>query len=86
MAHEYVTFVGSLNDLPDRKEVELTIKDLTPTDRKYKYDSRRVIALVSKGPEKNPGFDTLWVRFSMGVLHPQPYSIKITRELGISRS
>ncbi len=82
MAQEYLTFVESLKDLPDGKEVELTIKDLTPADRRYKYDARYVKALVSSDAKKIPGADTLWVRFRMGVLHPQPYGIKITKELG----
>ncbi len=82
MGQEYLTFVESLNDLPEGKEVELTIKDLTPRDRRYKYDARLVKALVSKDPKAISGADILRVRFRMGVLHPQPYGIKITKELG----
>lgn len=82
MAQEYLTFVESLKDLPDGQEVELTIKDLTPKDRRYKYEARYVRALVNSDPKKLPSSDTLWVRFRMGVLHPKPYAIKITKEIG----
>lgn len=80
MAKEYLTFVDSLKDLPEDREVELTIKDLTPGPRKY--DARYVRARVSSAPRKLPGADILRVRFRMGVLHPKPYSIKITKEMG----
>lgn len=80
MAKEYLTFVESLKDLAEDKEMELTIKDLTPGPRKY--DARYVRAKLSSEPKKLAGADTLWVRFRMGVLHPKPYAIKITKELG----
>ncbi len=82
MAQEYLTFVESLKDLTDGQEVELTIKDLTPKDRRYKYEARYVRALVNSDPAKLPNSDTLWVRFRMGVLHPKPFAIKITKETG----
>lgn len=82
MAQEYLTFVESLKDLPDGQEVELTIKDLTPKDRRYKYEARYVKAIVNSDPSKLPGADTLQVRFRMGVLHPKPFAIKITKEIG----
>ncbi len=80
MAKKYLVFVDSLKDLPEDKEVELTIKDLTPGRRKY--DARYVRARISSSPAKLPGADNLQVRFRMGVLHPDPYAIKITKELG----
>ena len=82
MGQEYLTFVESLNDLPEGKEVELTIKDLTPRDRRYKYDARLVKARVSKAPKTISGAQMLQVFIRMGVLHPQPYGITIPKELG----
>ena len=80
MASEYLTFIETLKELPERQEVELYVKDLTPGVGKY--DTRYVRAIVSSSPDKLPGADTLWIRFSMGVLHPQPWAIEIVRELG----
>ncbi len=84
MSKDYLAFVSefgisSLSGLEEGKEIELTVKDLTPG--RYKYEARYVRAKVGT-PEKLPGADTLWVRFEHGVLHPKKYAIKITKELG----
>lgn len=79
MAKEYQTFVVSLESLPEGQEIDLTIKDLTPGPRKY--DGRRVRAIVYKSRDKAPEGDTLWIRSEVGVLHPEPWVIKIVEEL-----
>ncbi len=77
---EYDTFI--LTDpklVPEDQELELIIRDLTPEDRKYKYRSSFVMALVSKSESKYP--DQLWIRLGRGQLQEKPWSIKILREV-----
>lgn len=77
---EYDTFV--LIDpamVPEEKEMELIVRDLTPEDRRYKYRSAYVTALVSKSESKYP--DRLWIRLGRGQLQEKPWSIKILKEL-----
>jgi phenylphosphate carboxylase gamma subunit len=77
---EYDTFV--LTDpamVPEEKEMELIVRDLTPGDRRYKYRSTYVTALVSKSESKYP--DRLWIRLGRGQLQEKPWSIKILKEL-----
>jgi phenylphosphate carboxylase gamma subunit len=77
---EYDTFV--LTDpalVPEEKEMELIVRDLTPGDRRYKYRSTFVTALVSKSESKYP--DRLWIRLGRGQLQEKPWSIKILKEL-----
>ncbi len=80
MNKEYDTFVDKLSDLIEKEEVELSIRDLTPG--KHKYESRHVRAILSSSIDQIPGGDILWIRFTMGLLHPKPWEIKITAELG----
>jgi hypothetical protein len=80
MRKEFDTFIKSVQDLPDGQECQLVIRDLTPGPRKY--ESRYVRAIVSSSPERLPNADTLWLRFPMGNLHPQPLAIKVVEELG----
>lgn len=75
---EYLTFVKSLDELPEARPVNLVIKDLASGKRKY--EARYVSAEVFKSPDSEG--DTLWVRFDKGLLHPEPFGIKIVRELG----
>jgi hypothetical protein len=75
---EYLTFVNRPEDLPEGKEIELLIKDLT--QGRQKYDARYVKAIVSRSPL--PGADTLQVRGLVGLPFPGTWSIKITGELG----
>ncbi len=79
MKKEYVTFVRSFQGLPEGKELELTVRDLSPGPRKY--NARVVKAILSRSPEKMPG-DVLWLRSWTGFLHPHPWAIRIVQELG----
>jgi len=77
---EYDTFVLSdLASVPEEQEIELIVRDLTPADRRYKYRSTYVIALVSRSESKYP--DRLWIRLGRGQLQEKPWSVKILREL-----
>ncbi len=80
MKKEYQAFIEDLSQVSDGVEVELNIKDLTPGARKY--DSRLVKAILFSSPERLPEVDTLWFRSHSGFLHPKPWAMKITRELG----
>ncbi len=77
---EYLTFVGKLEDLPQGEEVEILVRDLAPGRRKY--DAHYVRALLARDADKMPDADVLWIRGWVGVLYPQPWAIKITREVG----
>jgi hypothetical protein len=77
---EYLTFVSSLEGLPENQEIQLVIRDLTPGPQKY--DARYVKAIVSRSPEKLSGHDILWVRSQVGVLYPEHWYIKIITEIG----
>ena len=77
---EYDTFI--LTDpsmVPEEKEMELIVRDLTPVDRRYKYRSAYVTALVSKSESKYP--DRLWIRLGRGQLQEKPWSVKVLKEL-----
>ncbi len=82
MSKEYQAFYRDISGLTDGSEVELNIMDLTPGPRKY--DSRLVKAVLYSPAEKLPDSDTLWLRSYAGLLHPRPWKMKITRELGES--
>jgi phenylphosphate carboxylase gamma subunit len=83
MAREYDTFILSdLATLPEDQEMELIIRDLTPADRRYKYRSAYVSAMISKSESKYP--DRLWIRLGRGQLQEKPWSIKILKELNKS--
>jgi phenylphosphate carboxylase gamma subunit len=77
---EYDTLV--LTDpalVAEEQEMELIVRDLTPGDRRYKYRSSYVTALVSKSEAKYP--DRLWIRLGKGQLQEKPWSVKILKEL-----
>jgi phenylphosphate carboxylase gamma subunit len=77
---EYDTFLLTDPEMvPEEKETELIVRDLTPADRRYKYRSAYVTALVSKSESKYP--DRLWIRLGRGQLQEKPWSIKILKEL-----
>jgi phenylphosphate carboxylase gamma subunit len=77
---EFDTFVLSdPTTLKEDREMELIVRDLTPADRKYKYRSAYVSAMISKSESKYP--DRLWVRLGRGQLQEKPWSIKILKEL-----
>ena len=79
MKKEYVTWLMSGEELPQGREIQLSIRDLTPGQ--HKYHGRNVKALVSSSPDKLPDADVLWIRSGTGVLRPQPWAIKITGDL-----
>jgi len=77
---EYDTFI--LSDpasVPEDKEMELILRELTPKDRRYKYRSFYAMALISKSETKYP--DRLWVRLGRGQLQEKPWSVKIVKEI-----
>ena len=77
---EYDTFIlTDLTSVPEDQEMELIVRDLTPADRRYKYRSAYVTALVSKSESKYP--DRLWIRLGKGQLQEKPWSVKILKEL-----
>ena len=75
---EWETFVRNPDYLKEGTEIPLVLIDLTPGRRKYAV--RHAMAIVSRRPE-NPDADILWVRSSVGVRLPEPYAIRIVREL-----
>ncbi len=75
MAKEYDTFVGSLDDLKEGKEMELIVRDLET------YEQLKVKAVVSRSREKLPDGNLLKIRFSRGVPYDEPWTIKILEEL-----
>jgi phenylphosphate carboxylase gamma subunit len=77
---EYDTFVlTDLQLLPEDKEVEIIVRDLTPEDRRYKYRSAYVSAMLSKSESTYP--DRLWIRLGRGQLQEKPWSIKVIKEV-----
>ncbi len=78
MKRENQTFVRQFKDLREGKQ-ELFIKDLTPGPRKY--DTKHVLAEISSYPERMPDGDILRIRSESGILFPQPWGIKIIKEL-----
>ena len=77
---EYDTFVLKDEMLPDGKECQLTIRDLTAG--KHKYSPSLVKALVSSSPTLLPEGDDLWIRTELGhVINKEPWKIKIIERL-----
>ncbi|MDO9535615.1 MAG: phenylphosphate carboxylase subunit gamma [Bacillota bacterium] len=76
---KYDVYVESLADLPEGKEVKLSVRDLTPGIHKYCY--KHVMAMVSANQETYP--EKLQVRFGRGQLHNQPYSVQVVKEVDI---
>ncbi|MBI4288491.1 MAG: phenylphosphate carboxylase subunit gamma [Chloroflexi bacterium] len=79
MKKEYVTFVRDFKSLPQGKEIEITIRDLTPGPRKY--DAKIVKAVVSEDPARMPEGDLLWLRSATGVLSAKPWAIQVKGEV-----
>jgi hypothetical protein len=77
MAKEYDTFVETLADLKEG-EVEITVRDLET------YEAQKVKAIVASSKEMLMDGDTLWIRYSRGVQHKEPWVIKILEELPLS--
>ena len=75
---EYDTFVlTDLSELAEGKELEIPVRLLTPGPQKY--TGKYVKALVSSSPNAYP--NRLWIRSQRGFLYPQPWSIKIVKEV-----
>lgn len=79
MKKEFMTFVSDLNELVEKKEVSIAVRDLAPGPRKY--DCKIVRAVLSRKPDSADS-DVLWVWSWTGVKHPDPWSIKIKAEVG----
>ncbi len=80
MKKEYMTWLMSGEDLPEGREIEISIRDLTPGQ--HKYSGRNVRAIVSRSAQKLPDGDVLWIRSGTGRLRAQPWAIKIVADLG----
>jgi len=77
---EYDTFILSDPEtLMEDQEIELILRDLNPSDRRYKYRGFYAKALLSKSESKYP--DRLWIRLGRGQLQEKPWSIKIVKEI-----
>jgi phenylphosphate carboxylase gamma subunit len=77
---EYDTYVlTDLASVPEDKEMEMILRDLTPSDRRYKYRSFFASVKVSRDVKKYP--DKLWVRLGRGQLQEKPWSVKIIKEV-----
>jgi hypothetical protein len=77
---EYDTYVlTDLASVPEDKEVEMILRELTPTDRRYKYRGFFASVMVSRNEKKYP--DKLWVRLGRGQLQEKPWSVKIVKEV-----
>ncbi len=75
---EWQTFVRKFSDMHEGKR-ELFIKDLT--EGPAKYDTKHVIAQVSRKQSELANPDIMWVRSESGIRYPEPWYIKIEREL-----
>ncbi len=78
MKKEYETYINSLDQLPTGKELDLEIRSLAPG--KYKYEVKRVRAILSRTGESSGG-DILKLRFPLGAPSSETMSIKIVKEL-----
>ena len=77
---EYDTYV--LTDpalVPEDKEMEMILRELTPSDRRYKYRGFFASVMVSRNEKKYP--DKLWVRLGRGQLQEKPWSVKVLKEV-----
>lgn len=79
MAQTYDAFVDDPTLLKMGEEIEIAIRELTPENPRMKYRTRYVRAIIDKPKE---GTDTLLLRWQRGRLHPETFSIKITKEVG----
>lgn len=70
-------FVMELDELPEGRDVELTIRTLNDGLQKYTY--KRVKARVSTDTKAFP--DQLQVRFGRGQLAKERYSIEVLDEI-----
>lgn len=71
--NQWEVFVSDLSELPEGKELELSIRTLNPGHRKYTY--QRVRATVSNDLDKFA--DRLQVRLGRGQLSERRFSIEV---------
>lgn len=71
--NQWEVFVMDPAELPEGKQLELSVRTLNPGLKKYTY--QRVKAEVSPALDKFP--DQLQVRLGRGQLSPQRFSIRI---------
>lgn len=76
----YQVVVTGLDALPQEKEIELAVRDLSAGLRKY--DGRYVKAMVSSSKDKLPGADNLRLISSNGFIYPDMWAIKIISDIG----
>ncbi len=74
---QWEVFVSDLSELPEGRDVELTIRTLEPGIHKYTY--KRAKVRLSKSPGELP--DQLQVRYGRGQLAPQRYSMRVLEEV-----
>lgn len=79
--YDVIILSDSIDELTTKQnqETTLAIRLLTPKDRKMRYCTRVVSAMISSDPTKYR--DRLHVRYQRGLLHPKPWSIEIVKEL-----
>ncbi len=78
---EYQVVVKGLNVLPEGQEIELAVRELSHDRRKY--DGRYVKAIVARSAEKLPDGDVMRLISSTGYIYPDPWRIKILKEIGV---
>ena len=77
MAKDYDTFVVTLTDIQEGKEIELSIRDCDT------YETKVVKAIVWSSQERLPEGDRLRVRLSRGQpATKEPWAIEIIEDLG----
>lgn len=75
MAREYDTYVDDLSILKEGEEITIAIRELDI------FRTRVVKAIVSSSKEALPDGDTLWLRWNLGDLRPEPWAIKVLEEV-----
>jgi len=76
MAKEFDTYVDDPTVFKNvETEMDFIIRELTPGNRREKYGSRQVKAVVLPQPEQ--GGDILYLRYQRGSLYPEKFGIKI---------
>ncbi|GAB1390971.1 MAG: hypothetical protein AMXMBFR78_14230 [Rubrivivax sp.] len=74
---QWEVFISDLAELPEGKDLELTIRTLDPGIHKYTY--KRAKVRVSATLDALP--DSLQVRYGRGQLAPQRFSVKVLEEV-----
>jgi len=79
MSKSYEAFVAEPEHIPERVEIRLFIRDLTPGPRKY--DRHFVEARVSSSEGLAPNGDTLVLRYLDGKPYPKVFAIEVVRDM-----